>query len=375
MNKPIVYHISPRYTRYRYEDGLLGKFEKILKEIDLGRYIKKDEVVPIKVHLGNRGAFRTIRPQFIRSVVEAVKRVPGRPFVTDSARPAPIDYLEIANESGYNHLTLGAPVIIADGIYGRDAVKVKAGRLLKEVCVPSAIFDANSMIVLTHVKGHIQAVLGGAIKNVAMGGIASTPRGSGWHQGRGKIHFLAGEIMSWDKTRCVRCYDCVKICPVEAISFPDKKTYTVDAEECWRCGRCSRICPTGAITVPGSHIRFLEALAEGAAAVLSTFKKKKVFYVNFLLEMQPECDCMPVADPPVAQDQGILLSEDIVAIDTATLDILSRVKPLPDSRAEGLKMEKGKDIFSLLHKKDARLQVKFAEKSGLGSSGYRLIKI
>ena len=57
--------------------------------------------------------------------------------------------------------------------------------------------------------------------------------------------------------------------------------------------------------------------------------------------MQPECDCMPLADPPIAQDQGILISHDPVAIDSATLDILSKVHPLPDSRASDLSLKKG----------------------------------
>ncbi|MEN6468885.1 MAG: DUF362 domain-containing protein, partial [Smithella sp.] len=95
-------------------------------------------------------------------------------------------------------------------------------------------------------------------------------------------------------------------------------------------------------------------------------------YINFLLEMQPECDCMPLADPPIAQDQGILISDDPVAIDTATLDILSKVSPLPDSRASGLIPKEGWDILSLLHKKDGRLQIAEAEKLGLGNSKYEL---
>jgi len=72
--------------------------------------------------------------------------------------------LEVANRGGYNHLSLGAPVVIADGIYGNDSIMVEAGELLGKVAIASAIYDAKSMIVLTHVKGHIQAVFGGAIK-------------------------------------------------------------------------------------------------------------------------------------------------------------------------------------------------------------------
>lgn len=372
--KSKVYHINAHSKAFAYESGLEGKFENFLKGFDLSAHIAADEVVPIKMHLGNRGAFRTIRPQFVKLVVDAVKNVPAQPFVTDSVRVPGYEYLEIAKNAGYTHLTLGAPVVLADGIYGNDSFKVKAGELLGEVSIASAIHDARSMVVLTHVKGHIQAVLGGAIKNLSMGGVSFAPRNDTWQHGRGKMHFLMGDIMEWDESKCTLCNDCMNICPMESITFPDDK-YTVDKEKCWRCGRCARVCPVEAITVPITHEIFMKALAEGAKAVLDTFNKRPILYVNFMLEMQPECDCMPMADPPVAQDQGILISDDPVAIDAATLDILSRVKPLPDSRASDITMKEGWDVFSLLHKKDGKLQIKEAENLGLGSSEYELIMV
>jgi uncharacterized protein len=369
--KSKVYHITAQSKSFAYDSGLMGKFEKFLAQFDFKKYIPENEMVPLKMHLGNNGAFKTIRPQFVRKVVEAVKRVPARPFVTDSVRVPGYEYLEIARDAGYTHLTLDAPVVMADGIFGNDSIKVHAGETLGEMSVASALHDAKSMVVLTHVKGHIQAVLGGAIKNISMGGISAAPRDGDWHQGRGKMHFLMGEIMQWNEEKCTLCLDCMNVCPVGAITFPDDE-YTVDKVKCWRCGRCARVCPVEAIEVPVSHEIFMKAVAEGANALLKTFAPGRVVYISFLLEMQPECDCMPLADPPVAQDQGILISDDPVAIDAATLDILSRVSPLPDSRASGLAQREGWDIFSLLHKKDARLQITEAEKLGLGSSEYEL---
>lgn len=369
--KAKVYHITPHSKAFAYTAGLMGKFETFLDGFDWKKYIPENELVPLKMHLGNNGAFRTIRPQFVKKVVDAVKKIPAKPFVTDSVRVPGYEYLEIAKEAGYTHLTLGAPVIMADGIFGTDSIKVYAGETLGEMSIASALNDAKTMVVLTHVKGHIQAVLGGAIKNISMGGISSAPRGGDWHHGRGKMHFLMGEIMQWDEDKCTLCHDCLNVCPVGAISFP-QDTYTVEKDKCWRCGRCARVCPVEAITVPVSHEVFMKAVAEGANAVLKTFEPGRVLYVNFLLEMQPECDCMPISDPPIAQDQGILISDDPVAIDTATLDILSRVRSLPDSRGSDLVLKEGWDLFSLLHKKDGRLQIAEAEKLGLGSSQYEL---
>ncbi len=89
--------------------------------------------------------------------------------MTDTIRIKGLDYLEIANQNGLNHLSLGAPVIIADRLYGNDSIIVKAGKLISEIAFASVIHDVPAMVVCSHVKGHIQAGYGGAIKNIAMG--------------------------------------------------------------------------------------------------------------------------------------------------------------------------------------------------------------
>jgi uncharacterized Fe-S center protein len=144
-------------------------------------------------------------------------------------------------------------------------------------------------------------------------------------------------------------------------------------EDCWRCGRCARVCPSGALTLPGADERFMRSLAEAARAVLSTFKKGKVIYANFLTEIQPECDCMPVADVPVIQDQGILLSEDIVAVEQASVDMLLKAEPLPRSAAGEKAIVKGDDILYRLSDKPYWIQIEEAERLGLGNRKYEII--
>ena len=75
--KSKIYFITAHSGAFAYESGAEGKFEYFLKGFDLSAYITKDEVVPIKMHLGNRGASRTIRPQFVKLVVDAVRNVPA----------------------------------------------------------------------------------------------------------------------------------------------------------------------------------------------------------------------------------------------------------------------------------------------------------
>ena len=188
------------------------------------------------------------------------------------------------------------------------------------------------------------------------------------------MHFQLDDLMSWNKDLCTFCGICARTCPLDAILVKGK-TFLVDEKSCWRCGRCVRVCPEKALTVPTSMENFSVSLAEAAKAVLSTFKKKKVFYINFLFDIQPECDCMAVSDTPVVQDQGILLSDDMVAIDKASLDLIAKAQPLPQSKAEGLKIKKGSDVLTVLHGKDSKTQIKAAEKMGLGKSEYKLIEV
>ncbi len=368
-----VYFSPARIKKWKYSDSMPGKLEKLLKEVGLPDYFEKDEWVAVKTHFGSEGAHRIVRPVFLRKVVDALKDIKARPFVTDTVRIKGIDYLEVANQNGINHLSVGAPVILADGLYGNDNIILKAGEILGEIAVAGVIYDVPAMVVCSHVKGHIQAGYAGAIKNVAMGGVSSKHRHCGWKCGRGAMHTIGEGQLVWDKEKCELCYQCQEMCPLETIKF-ENELFAYSEDDCWRCGRCTRVCPEGALTMPGDDDRFMHALAEAAKTVLGTFKERKVLYINFLTEIQPECDCMPCADVPVIQDQGILVSDDIVAVEQATVDLLLKAKPLPDSASEECKPDTD-DILFNLSRKPYKLQIEAAEKLGLGSRFYDLVEL
>lgn len=374
-----VFFSKARVEKWDYRDSLPGKLEELLGEFDLSKYLVKDEWVAVKTHFGSEGAHRIIRPVFLRKVVEAVRSAGAKPFITDTVRIKGLDYLEVANQNGINHLSCGAPVVLGDGLYGSDNILVKAGEILGEISVASVIHDVPAMVLCTHVKGHIQAGYAGAIKNLAMGGVSARHRTHGWEKGRGAMHTIGEGILKWIPEQCILCYQCEKVCPLAAIEFveesPEKGgTLQWSEKECWRCGRCARVCETGALILPSDDDRFMRSLAEAASAVLSTFSEKKVTYINFLTEIIPECDCMPVADVPVIQDQGILISDDLVAIEQATIDILLKARPLPQSMAEDMDIKAGEDILFKINPRPYHLQVEEAERLGLGSRQYRLIE-
>ena len=103
----------------------------------------------------------------------------------------------------------------------------------------------------------------------------------------------------------------------------------------------------------GGQAEIDDLLAQGAQAVLS--RLKKVFYVNFLIDIAKNCDCDNNAGPIVAEDIGILFGGNIVVIDKASLDLINKQKP---------------GIFEKLHKHDPYLQIHYARELGLGEEKY-----
>ena len=369
-----VYFSTARTLRWDYSHSIPAKLEMLLKKMDFSNRFEKDEWVAIKTHWGSHGAFRIVPPVMIRKVVETIRSVGAYPFVTDTVRIQGLDYLEVANQNGLNHLSCGAPVILADGLFGMDSILVKAGPILGEIAIASSIHDVTAMIVCSHTKGHIASGYAGALKNLAMGCVSSSHREHGWKKGRGGMHCHGEAGLQWNAEVCTFCEQCKNICPLHAIDFKET-TFVVDENNCWHCGRCSRVCQEGALTLPQDDVTFQKSLAEAAAAVLSTFHKGKVVYVNFLYEIQPECDCMPVADVPVIQDQGIMISDDIVAVEQASLDMLRTAFPLPQSVAEDLRLKPGDDVMAKLNPRPMQIQIDEAEKLGLGTKKYELVKL
>jgi hypothetical protein len=369
-----VFFASARSNKWKYEDSMPGKLERLLQGIGLMNYFSPDEWVAVKTHFGSEGAHRIVRPVFLRKVVDALKRIGSKPFVTDTVRIKGLDYLEVANSNGINHLSVGAPVVLADGLYGSDNLMVKAGEILGDIAVASVIHDVPAMVVCSHVKGHINAGYAGAIKNLAMGGVSAYHRTCGWKCGRGSMHTIGEGDLVWDAEKCELCMQCRDVCPLDAIIFREDELVW-EGDVCWRCGRCERVCQSESLALPGDSERFMKSLAEAARAVMSTFGPRKIIFINFLTEIQPECDCMPMADVPVIQDKGILISEDIVAIEQASIDKLVGSVPLPESLAYDKKISAGEDILMKIHNQPYMIQLEESERLGLGSREYEIITI
>jgi len=373
MTKSKLYFASARNTKWLYSDSMPGKFERMLAQYKFEKYIKKGEWVAVKIHWGSEGAFRPIRATFIRKTVDRVRSAGGDPFIAETVRIPGLDYLRVANYNGISQETCGAPLVLADGLYGADNILVKSGPIIGEVAVASVIHDVPAMIALSHFKGHIQSSFGGALKHLSMGGVSARHRFKKG-TGRGGMHCLTPDRIGWDKSKCTFCMACVEVCPRKALTI-ERKKLKIDERLCWACGRCARVCPTGALSDPIDPEDFQRRLMEGAKGVLSTFKKDKIIYINVMLDIQPECDCMPGADVAITQDIGILIGDDPVAIDQASLDMVNAADPLPNSLASDLGLKPGGKLLADMHRPDPQFGLDEAARLGLGSKEYEIIEL
>ena len=168
MNTSEVYFLKAQRPRYVRSESLVIKLPELLEKAGVNEVVNKDYTVAIKLHLGVSGGYRTIRPPFVRQVVDVIRKSGGKPFLTDTWG---LGHVEDAYLGGLSYATVNAPVIPANGIKENDyrIVKLEDGFHLKEVNVAGNIYDADALINFAHGKGHGSCGYAGAIKNLALG--------------------------------------------------------------------------------------------------------------------------------------------------------------------------------------------------------------
>ena len=361
------------FTDMRAKQGLslLDKVEKLFERAGFDKLIKPKELVAVKVHFGEKGNTTYIRPQFIRRIVDKISALGGKPFLTDAntlyvgSRANAVDHLKTAAENGFGFSAAGAPVVIADGINGKDYVNVEVNlNNFKSVKVASAAYHANAMLVVSHFKGHEVSGFGGAIKNVGMG--------LGSRSGKQQMHSDLRPQVTADK--CIGCATCHSWCPAGSIKITKKKAI-IDEKKCIGCGECTVTCPEHAIGINwlSDPDTFQEKIVEYMAGVIKN-KKDKMGYISFVMNVTPDCDCCSWSDAPIVGDVGIAASTDPVALDQACVDLVNKQKPLLNSRLDGYVTVE--DKFGGVHPMvDWSVQLRYAEQIGLGTRKYNLIRI
>jgi hypothetical protein len=296
-------------------------------------------------------------PIWVREVVRLLKEKRALPFLTDTntlyagQRTNAVLHILNAAENGFTLECCGAPIIIADGLRGENVVKIPIeGRHFKEIMVAAAAIWADAIVCLTHFKCHVLTGFGGAIKNIGMGFAAK--------EGKSAMHMM-DEAPYVKEESCSGCGRCKKRCPTGAITV--EECAKIDARLCKGCAQCIVSCPQKAIKIDweAQAKEVPQRIAEYAYGIL---KGKKSCFLNFCMNITPDCDCCPHSDAPVCEDIGILASFDPVAIDQASADLVNKVA--------------GKDVFAQIHPKvNWKEQLEHSEKLGVGKREYELVHL
>ena len=329
----------------------------------------KDKQILIKTHFGEDGNTAYINPQYIRKTVDWIKSKNALPYIGDSStlykgrRNKAISHLELALEHGFSYASVNAPLVILDGIKS-DYYKTYDlnGKHFKDVQIVGALGATDGAVIMSHVKGHGLTGMGAAIKNLAMG-LANRTQKQRMH---GDIKPL------FEKSKCIACHECIRVCPVNAVSGKSSDII-IDLDICIGCAECITHCPTQAMKLLWNETPSIlsEKMAETALAAVNILDRKLI-YMNFMLNITPNCDCDGAVDNSIVNDIGLLISEDPIAIDKASLDMVNKQVPLSNSSISGCSGE----VFKNVHPKvDALRQLSYGAEIGLGSMEYELIEV
>jgi len=369
--KSTVFFATAKQAWLDASETLPCKLDLILERLEIRKRVKGERVA-VKMHLGGNVGYSTIHPVFVRRVVQAVLDGGGRPFVTDTSGA-----VATAHERGYTHETLGCPIYPAAGPDEKHFYTHKRPyKNIEQWGLAGEMQDATFLIDLAHVKGHPSCSYGGAIKNLALGAmIAST---------RGAMHDAVHFDPYWFPEKCPdkNVIDKIlKSCPFGALvrDRSDARRLHLHTEPCNQCGRCLKVAPPGSLKIDPVNFRsFMEACAVSTKICLDTFDREKTAFINIANQMTAVCDCFGFTGPAILNDLGILGSNDIVAIDKATLDLLAPLKIIEENVPPIYELQpNAPHPFARLHGpyKNPYIVVEECEKLGLGSRDYKLVDV
>lgn len=250
MKKAKVY-----FTKDLSPEGLVRIYEKLGKKLP-GK-------VAVKLHSGEEGNQNYVKPEFVACLIEKVNgTVVECNTAYEGARDTTEKHIKLMEKHGWSK---NFTVDILDSEGPDKILDIKNGKRLSKNYVGKNIENYDSMLVLSHFKGHPMGGYGGALKQLSIG-VASGA-------GKNYIH-------------CVGKFG----------SFDDM--FQVEQSE------------------------FLESMADAAESIVEYFNGN-IAYINIMCNMSVDCDCCAVAEDPCMKDIGILASNDPIAIDQACIDLVT----------------------------------------------------
>ena len=243
------------FTKKITDESIVKIYEQLNKDLK-GK-------VALKLHSGEEGNQNYLRPELVKKIVEKVSGVVVECNTAyEGARDTTEKHEELMKKHGWSKYF---EVDIMDKNVPDLVLDIPNGEVIKKNYVGKNLANYDSMLVLSHFKGHPMGGYGGALKQLSIG-IASS-------KGKRYIHCIGKEDGSYEDM------------------------FNVEQN------------------------KFLEAMADAASSVVNYFKGN-IVYINVMCNMSVDCDCCAKAEDPCMQDIGILASLDPVAIDQACIDLV-----------------------------------------------------
>ena len=279
------------FTKEITPESVIKMYEKIGKEL-LGK-------VAVKLHSGEQGNQNYIRPEFVKAIVERVNgTVVECNAAYEGARNSTEKHKKLIEDHGWTKY-FDVDIMDADG--DDMVLDIPNGKVLKQNFVGKNMKNYDSMLVLSHFKGHPMGGYGGALKQLSIG--CASSEGKSWIHSAGK---------------------------------------TKDQTIVWE-------------NLPEQNL-FLESMADAASSVVNYFKDN-ILFINVMCNLSVDCDCCAVAEDPCMKDIGILASTDPIAIDQACIDLIYNSKdPGRDHFVERVERQNGR------HTIDAAAELGFGTK-------------
>ncbi len=247
--------------------------------------------VAVKLHSGEKGNQNYLKPEFVKQIIDHVNgTVVECNTAYEGARNTTEKHLELMKEHKWSDY-FNVDILDSEG---EEVLDNPTGAIIKKNYVGANMKNYDSMLVLSHFKGHPMGGFGGALKNISIG-LAS---------GNGK--------------RYIHCNG------VENASYEDM--FTAD------------------------HDSFIKGMAD-AAKTITEYYKDKIVFINSVVNLSVDCDCCATAKDPCMKDIGILASLDPVALDQACIDLVyNSTDPGRDTLVERIESRNGLLILEAAEK-------------------------
>lgn len=269
---------------YFIKDITPSNIVKIYKKLG----INLDGNVAVKLHSGEDGNQNYVKPEFVKEIIDYVGgTVVECNTAYEGARNSTEKHKKLIEA---HHWTKYYNVDIMDENDDDIILSIPNGKILKENYVGSHINRYDSMLVLSHFKGHPMGGFGGALKQLSIG-VASS-RGKSWIHSAG---FTKDQTILWQ-------------------NLPEQD-------------------------------KFLESMADAASSVVKHFENK-IAFINIMCNLSVDCDCCATAEDPCMKDIGILASLDPIAVDQACIDLIyNSSDPGKDHFIERVERQNGTHIL------------------------------